>query len=123
VRVYVVFVVGVTDCEPVVVFVPVHPPLAVQEVASVVDQFNTVDVPWVTEVGNAVRVRVGVGVVIVVTVTLCEAVPFAPVQVRVYVVVVSGETDCVPAVAFAPVQPPLAVHEVLFVLLQVRVVD
>jgi hypothetical protein len=76
-----------------VVFVPVHPPLAVQEVASVVDQFKIVPVPWVTEVGNAVRVRVGVGVVIMVTVTLCDAVPFAPVQVRVYVVFESGVTD------------------------------
>lgn len=36
---------------------------------------------------------------------------------------VVGDTDCVPDIALAPVQPLLAVHEVLFVEDQVRVAD
>lgn len=45
-----------------------------------------------------------------------EEVPPAPVQVKVYVVVLVGETLCVPLVGSGPFQPPLAVHEVAFVL-------
>jgi hypothetical protein len=43
------------------------------------------------------------------------------VQVSAYVVVVAGVTPSVPLIASAPVQPPLAVHDVAFVLDQVRV--
>jgi hypothetical protein len=58
------------------------------------------------------------------TVTVAEAgaeVPPVPVHVRVYVVVAVGKTPRVPLVAVVPVQPPLAVHEVAFVLDQVSV--
>ncbi len=58
-----------------------------------------------------------------VTKTLWVAVPPLPVQARVYVVGAVGETDWVPLVLLVPVQPPLAVQLVAFVLLQVRVVD
>src|SRR5689334_4631181 len=50
------------------------------------------------------------------TVTLAWPVPPAPVQVSVKVVaVVRLPVLCVPAVAFVPVQPPDAVHDVAFV--------
>jgi hypothetical protein len=65
----------------------------------------------------------GGGVVETSTEVLEVAFPPAPVHVSVNVVVVSGETDCVPLVAFAPVHPPLAVQPVLFVDDHVSVVD
>ena len=53
----------VIACEPDVAFVPVHPPLAVQEVALVELHDNVAEPPEVTDVGDAERVRVGVGAV------------------------------------------------------------
>src|SRR4029077_7138808 len=44
-----------------------------------------------------------------------EDVPPAPVQLSVKVVVLVGDTARVPLVAFVPVQPPAAVHEVALV--------
>ncbi len=58
-----------------------------------------------------------------VTKTLWLPLPPAPVQVRVYVVLVVGETDWVPEVAFVPVQPPEAVQLVALVDDQVSVDD
>lgn len=49
--------------------------------------------------------------------------PPLPVQVSVYVVLDVGETDCVPLVALVPVQPFDAVHDVAFVVDQVRVAE
>ena len=57
-----VAVMFVTVCVPDVVLVPVHPPLAVQEVAFVLDQVRVDELPDVTEVGEADRVRVDAGV-------------------------------------------------------------
>jgi hypothetical protein len=57
-------------------------------------------------------------------VTLCEADPPLPVHVSVKVVVaVSPEAVQLPAVDFAPVQPPLAEQPEAFVLFQVKVVN
>lgn len=54
------------------------------------------------------------GTVLTVTVALWFAVPPEPVQVTLYVVLVFGETETVPAVAL-PVEKLAPVHEVAFV--------
>jgi hypothetical protein len=59
----VVAVIEPDDCVPIVLFVPVHPPLAVHDVASVLVQDNVVDWPDVTELALDVRSTVGAGVV------------------------------------------------------------
>ena len=46
-----------------------------------------------------------------------------PVHEREYVVVAVGATDCVPEIAFVPVQPPEAVHDATFVELHESVDD
>jgi hypothetical protein len=57
-----------------------------------------------------------------VTVTLDCAVPPVPVQLKVNVVaLVSAAVLWLPAVAFVPLQPPEAVHDVAFVEFQVSV--
>jgi hypothetical protein len=66
----------------------------------------------------------GVAGWVTLTVTLCAGdVPPPPVHESEYVVFAVGDTDCVPEVALVPVQPPLAVQEVLFVDDHVRVDD
>ena len=72
-------VIGPTESDPLVARDPLHPPLAVQLVAFVVDQFNVELPPLVTLVGVAEKLRVGAGVVTV-TVVLWMVVPPAPVQ-------------------------------------------
>ena len=62
----------------------------------------------------------GTDAVFTVTTALALALPPLPVQVRAYVVVAVGETASDPLVACVPFQPLLAVQEVSFVLLQVR---
>jgi hypothetical protein len=62
--------------------VPLQPPEAAQEVALVEDQVNVEVPPLATVVGLALRVTIGAGVVTV-TVADCEALPPAPVQLRV----------------------------------------
>ena len=52
----------VITCEPDVVLVPDHPPLAVQEVAFALDQVSVDEPPEVTDVGEAEKVTVGDGV-------------------------------------------------------------
>jgi hypothetical protein len=57
-----------------------------------------------------------------VTVTLCWAVPPAPVQASVNIVVaLSAPVDWLPAVAFVPLHPPEAVHELALVEDQVSI--
>jgi len=71
-------------------------------------------VPSVLLVG-ATQARVAVPVVagVTLTVVLCEAVPPAPVQVKVYLVAaVSAAVLCEPLSASVPLQPPEALHEV-----------
>jgi len=55
----VVVVILVIDCEPDVAFDPDHAPLAVQEVALVLDHVSVDELPPVTNVGDAERVMVG----------------------------------------------------------------
>jgi len=59
------------------------------------------------------------------TVTLADLFtdPPVPVQVRVYVALLVGETLWLPEVLLEPVQLPEAVQEVAFVVLQVRIED
>ena len=72
--------------DPLVAFVPVHAPVAVQDVALVEDQVKVVAVLYGILVLAAENVRVGKVELPTVTVTDCGAVvPPGPVQVRVYV--------------------------------------
>ena len=50
------------NCDPEIAFVPLHPPLAVQEVALLELHVNVVEPPDVTLVGDAEIVTVGAGV-------------------------------------------------------------
>jgi hypothetical protein len=99
---------------------PDHPPDAVQEVALVEDQFNVELPPWDTLAGFALKETVGGADTE--TVADCDAVPPAPLQLKVnFVVALSAAVACDPVVAWAPVQPPEALHEVAFVDDQVSV--
>lgn len=70
------------DCEPLVEWLPDHPPDAVQEVAFVLDHVSMVLLPLTMELGLAARLTVGAGVMGVTdTVAACVALPPAPVQV------------------------------------------
>jgi hypothetical protein len=78
-----VVVAGETFSVPLVASEPVQPPLAVQEVASALDQVSVEEPPGTIVAGLAERVAVGGGGVTV-TVTLAGAlVPPVPEQVRV----------------------------------------
>ena len=57
-------VVGVTDWEPIVASLPLQAPLAVQEVAWLLDHISVADWPAVIEVGLTDRVTVGIGGVV-----------------------------------------------------------
>lgn len=68
---------------PLVASVPVQPPLAVQEVALVLDHVRVELLPDAMVVGLADRVTVGAGTAVTVTVALAgDVVPPVPVQVR-----------------------------------------
>lgn len=67
------------DCEPETPFVPVQPPLAVQEVALVADHVRVELLPFVTVLGLLLKLIVG-AVCLTDTVADCEAVPPVPVQ-------------------------------------------
>ena len=100
------------DWLPLVAFVPVQPPDAVQPVALVELHVNVADAPEATLVGFAVRVTVGAAPCTA-TVTLPCPDPPGPVQVSAkFVVVVSAPVDWVPLVAFVPAQPSDAVQVV-----------
>jgi hypothetical protein len=102
-----------------VVFDPDQDTLAVQAVALVVDQLSVVELPKL--MGDvAERVRVGAAALTVIVADE-EAEPPGPVQVRVYMVVLVGETDSVPLVVLLPLQPLEAVQEVALAELQVKV--
>ena len=74
--------VGVTSSVPLVAASPVQPPVAVHEVALVLDQVNIELAPDAIVVGLAVSVTVGVGATV--TVALAGVlVPPTPVQVSV----------------------------------------
>ena len=117
-------VVGVTLQLPLVANEPLHAPLAVQEVAFVVDHSSVEDLPSVIDVGLAVTLTVGAGAMTVRFVAV-EVEPFEPVQVTVYcgVPVVEGVTLLLPLVASDPLHAPPAVHELTLLLDQFRVAD
>jgi hypothetical protein len=72
------------DCDPLVAWLPLHPPEATQDVAFVVDQLKVDALPLVMELGLAARLTVGAGAGDVTeTVAAWVALPPAPVQVRV----------------------------------------
>lgn len=97
---------------------PLHAPEAVQEVALVTVQESVVLPPEATWVGLAERSTVGFDVTV--TVAETDDVPPVPVQERVYILdAARAPVDSVPPVAlFPPVQPPDAVQEVAFVMVQ-----
>ncbi len=74
--------VGLTLCVPLTASVPDQPPLAVQEVALVLDQVRIELLPEAIVVGLAVSVAVGVGAIVTVALT-GAVVPPAPEQVNV----------------------------------------
>jgi hypothetical protein len=100
--------------------VPDHPPDAVQEVALVEVQPKVELPPGDTLTGFALKETVGGAVTV--TVADWDAVPPAPVQLKVNLVVaLSGVVTWDPVVACAPLQPSEALHEVAFVDDQVSV--
>jgi hypothetical protein len=106
---------------PSVVFVPDQPPDAVHDVAFVLVHVSCVVPPLGTLAGLTVRLTAAAESTATALVSL--AVPPAPVQVSVKVVFTeSGLLVALPLVAFAPAQPPDAVHEVALVLLHVSCV-
>jgi hypothetical protein len=110
------------DCVPDVALVPDHAPLAVHEVALVLDHVSVEDPPEATVAGDAASVTVGAPAIDIVVV--CSVLPPVPVQVSVYVAfAASAPVDCVPDVPFVPDHAPLAVQDVAFVLDQVSVDD
>jgi hypothetical protein len=103
------------EAEPLVGSLPLQPPEAVQEVAFVEVQLKVAPLPLVTVLGFAEIFTVGADWV---TETLadCEALPPAPVQVIVKVVLAfNAPVDCEPLTARLPLQPPLAVQDVALV--------
>jgi hypothetical protein len=75
--------VGETLCVPLVASVPVQPPLAMQEVAFVLDHINIKLLPEAMFVGLAVSVAVGTAAVTVTVALEGVLVPPTPVQVNV----------------------------------------
>jgi hypothetical protein len=75
--------VGVTVAVPLVAFVPVHAPLAVHDVAFVLDHVSVEDWPSAIDVGLSETVAVGTGVVTV-SVAAPLPVPPPPVQLNEY---------------------------------------
>jgi hypothetical protein len=109
------------ECDPLVASLPLQPPEALQDVAFLDDQDSVELLPLAMVLGLALKLTVGAGEVTV-TVADCAALPPAPVQVSVYVAfAVRAPVDWEPLVAWLPDQPPEAVHEVAFVVDQLRV--
>ena len=109
------------ECEPLVAKVPDQPPEAVHAVALLEDQVKVEPPPLATLLGLALIFIDGAGAE---TVTVADwlALPPAPVQVSVNVVlVVRLSVLWEPLVALLPVQPPEAVQDVAWVEDQVRV--
>lgn len=103
-------------------FVPVQSPRPSQAVASLVDQVNVVDPFMLTVVGLALSDTVGSGAGSTATVTERLALPPAPMQVRINVLVVVNELRVwLPDVALLPDQSPDAVQDVALVEDQFRV--
>lgn len=112
--------VGATEVEPASPSLPLQAPLPVQPVALVLDQVSVELAPVAIEVGLAAIVTVGFGAAATVTVADAFALPPVPVQVRVYVLFPVGATEADPLTSSVPLQAPLAVQAVAFVLDQVN---
>ena len=83
VRVYVVFAVSAPVArDPLVAWLPLQPPEAVQAVALLDDHVRVDAAPLAIVLGAALRVTVAVGVAVTVTVADCAAAPPGPVHVR-----------------------------------------
>jgi hypothetical protein len=110
-------------CVPLVALPPLQLPEAVHDVAFVVDHASVLLPPALTDDGDAVSVMAGAGVEPEIeTATLACAEPPAPLQLSVYAAfAVSTPVLSLPDTAFAPLQPPVAVQAVAFVLDQVSV--
>jgi hypothetical protein len=102
------------DCEPLSACVPLQPPDAVQAVALLVDQLRVALAPFATVLGEALKEMVGGGAGEVTdTLVACVALPPAPVQVSVNVLLaLSAPVDCEPLKALLPDQPPEALQAV-----------
>ncbi len=74
---------GFTAKVPLVASVPLHAPLAVQEVALVDDQVSVALLPSVIEVGLTASVTVGAAGELTVSDAVADALPPVPVQVKV----------------------------------------
>jgi hypothetical protein len=106
-------------CEPLVAWLPLHPPEAVHDVALVDDQLNVDRPPLATVLGDAASVTAGAGVATV-TVADCVVLPPAPAQVSVYVELpVIDPVDCDPLGPRVPDHEPEAVQAVAFWLVHV----
>ena len=73
---------GETDCVPETALVPVHPPLAVQDVAFVDDQERVDDWPEVIDAGLAARETVGAGATLETVTLIFTAVAVFPAASR-----------------------------------------
>lgn len=112
---------GPVDWLPDVAFVPLHPPLAVQDVAAVALHVSVALPPATTLVGTTLNDRVGVGCVTD-TLTVFVTLPPSPVHTNVNDLnAFNGPVDSLPDVAFVPVHPPDAVQDVAFVDVQSNV--
>jgi hypothetical protein len=113
---------GAVTALPLVDFAPDQSPFAEQAVVLVLFQLSVTVDPEDTVAALACSDNVGAGGATTDTVTLAEPVPPPPVQASANVVVVdSAAVAADPEVAFAPDQPPDAVHVLALVLLQVSV--
>jgi hypothetical protein len=108
---------------PAVALVPLQPPDAVHEVAFVEVHVKALLPPLLTVVGDADNMTAGTGVVLMTeTDALAWAVPPAPLQLSMNVAsAFNAPVPWLPEAAFAPLQPPDAVHEVALVDVHVNV--
>jgi hypothetical protein len=110
------------DIEPLTGLFPDQAPEAVQDVALVEDQVKLELLPLATVLGLALMLTVAVGFGLTVTVVDWAALPPLPLHVNVYVAFAdSAPVDCDPLIGLAPDQAPDAVHELAFVVAQVKV--
>jgi hypothetical protein len=109
------------DWVPFIASLPPQALEAVHEVALVEDHESVAAFPFVTVLGLALNVTVGAGEVTV-TVADCAAVPPAPLQVSVYVVIFCrAPVERDPLMPTLPDQPPEAVQALALVVDQFKV--
>ena len=118
----VVAVRGPVLCDPLVAFAPLQPPLAVHEVAFVLDQVRVAALPLMTVLGLADNVTDGGGLETTLTVVEAVLVPPLPVQLSANVLVAdNGPALTDPLVDRLPLHAPDAVHVDAPTLFQVSV--